>query len=43
MLYLTGNSTPYYVMTYVGKESKKSGGTSITNSLFCTAETNTTL
>ena len=23
MLYLTGNSTPYYVMTYVGKESKK--------------------
>ena len=44
-LYSTGNSTQYSVMTYMGKESKKRVDTCIciTDSLRCTAETNTTL
>ena len=42
LLYSTGNSTQYSVMTYVGKESKKEW-IYITDSLCCTPETNTTL
>ena len=42
---LRGNSTQYSVMTYVGIESKKRVDICIciTDSLCCTAETNTTL
>ena len=45
LLYSTGNSTQYSVMTYMGKESKKEWiiCICITDSLCCRAETNTTL
>ena len=45
LLYNTGNSTQYSVMTYMGKESKKRVDICIwiTDSLCCTPETNTTL
>ena len=47
LLYSTGNSTQLSLMAYMGKESKqkKSGYKYmyITNSLCCTAESNTTL
>ena len=38
----TGNSTKYSVMTYMGKESKRVDiYLYLTDSLFCTVETNT--
>ena len=40
LLYSTGNSTQYSVITYMRKESEK---VYITESLCCTPETNTTL
>ena len=43
LLYSTGNCTQYFVMTYMGKESKKRVGIRITDSLWCTPETNTAL
>ena len=45
LLYNTENSTQYSVMTYMGIESKKKVDICIciTDSLCCTAETNTTL
>ena len=43
LLYSTGNSTQYFVMTYMGKESKKRVGTRVTDSLWCTPQTNTAL
>ena len=45
LLYSTGNSTQYSVMTYMGKESKNRVDICIcmTDSLFCIPETNTTL
>ena len=43
LLYSTENSARYPVMTYMGKESEKRVGICITDSLSCTAETNTTL
>ena len=45
LLYSTGNSTHYSIMTHMGKESKKRIDicVCITDSLCCTAETNTTL
>ena len=47
LLYSTGNSTQYSVMTYMGTESKKKEWIYvyiyITDSLCCTPETNTTL
>ena len=45
LLYSTGNSTQYFVMAYMGKESKKRVDKCIciTDSLCCTPETNTTL
>ena len=41
----TGNSTQYSVITYMGKGSKKrmDSWICITNSLYCTPESNTTL
>ena len=42
LLYSTGNSTQYFVITYNGKESEKEY-IYITESLCCTSETNTTL
>ena len=44
-LYSTGIPFQYSVMTYMGKDSKKRVDicTHITDSLWCTAETNTTL
>ena len=42
LLYSIGNSAQYSVMTYMGKESKTVDiCTRITDSLCCTAETNT--
>ena len=44
LLYSTGNSTQYSVITYMGKESeKKRIYKYINESLCCTPETNTTL
>ena len=45
LLYSTGNSTQYSVMTYMGKESKKRVDICkcITDSLCSTEENNTTL
>ena len=46
LLYSTGNSTQYSVMTYMGKNLKKEWiyiYIHITDSLCCTPETNTTL
>ena len=45
LLYITENSTQYYIITYMGKESEKNGDIYlyITESLCCTPETNTTL
>ena len=45
LLYSTGNSTQYSVMTYIRTESKKGVdiGMYITDSLCCIAETSTTL
>ena len=45
LLYSTGNSTPYSVMAYMGKASKKRVDVCIciTDSLRCIPETNTTL
>ena len=45
LLYSTGNSTQYSVMTYMGKESKKGVVICIciTDSLYSTLETKTTL
>ena len=45
LLYSIGNPTQNSVMTYMGKESKKSGYVYIyiADSLCCTAETNITL
>ena len=44
ILYSTGKYTQYFVITYKGKESeKKYIYIYITESLFCTPETNTTL
>ena len=45
LLYSTGNSTQYPVMTYMGKESKIRVGICINmaDSLCCTLATNTTL
>ena len=38
LLYSTANCTQYFVMTYIGKESKKEW---VFDSLCCAAETNT--
>ena len=45
LLYSTGNSSQYSVMTYMEKKNLKKSGYrySITDSLSCTAETSTTL
>ena len=43
LLYSTGNSTQYSVITYMRKESKKRMNICVTESLCCTPETNTTL
>ena len=45
LLYSTDNSAQYYVMTYMGKESKKEWEhvMCITDTLCCTVETNTKL
>ena len=45
LLCSTDNSTQYYVMTYMGKESKKEWEhvMCITDTLCCTVETNTKL
>ena len=46
LLYSTGNSIQYSVITYMGKESEKEWTyvyVNITESLCCTPETNTTL
>ena len=44
LLYSTGNSTQYSVMTYMGTESRKLWiCTCITDSICCVSETNTTL
>ena len=44
LLYSKGNSTQYSVVTYMGKESEKVDiCICITDSFYCTAETNTTL
>ena len=44
LLYSTGNSTQYSVITYMGKESEKERMCICTrDSLFCTPETNTRL
>ena len=43
MLYSTGNSTQYPIMTFMGKESKKRVDICITDSFCCTPETNTPL
>ena len=45
-MYNPGNSTQYSAVAYLGKESKNESGymgICITDSLCCTAETNTTL
>ena len=43
LLYSTGNSAQYSVLTLMEKEFEKKIDTCITESLFCTPETNTTL
>ena len=44
LLYSTGNSTQYSVITYMGKEAKKADiYVCTTDSLCCTPETNTRL
>ena len=45
LLYSSGNSTQYSVMTFMGEESKKRQDICIciTDSLCCTPDTNTTL
>ena len=41
--YSIGNSTQYFAMTYIGKESFKKMDICITDSLCCTSETSTAL
>ena len=41
LLYSTGNYTQYFIITYVGKESKIEKHRYVTESLCCTLKTNT--
>ena len=43
LLYSTGNSAQYPILTKMGKELEKELDLCITKSLYCTLETNTTL